>query len=198
MKTLELLAPAKNLECGIAAIQHGADAVYIGAPRFGARSAAGNSLEDIKQLCDYAHQFEAKVHVTINTIIYDDELEDTLKMIAELDKIGVDAILLQDMGVLSEIRANNAWFRELHASTQCDTRTPEKAEWLRNQGFCRVVLARELSWRRSRQSLTRILVLPSKSSCMVPSASAIRAFAMLPRSASVAQPTVVSAPSSAV
>lgn len=145
MKTLELLAPAKNLECGIAAIQHGADAVYIGAPRFGARSAAGNSLEDIKQLCDYAHQYEAKVHVTINTIIYDDELEDTLKMIAELDKIGVDAILLQDMGVLSEIRANNAWFRELHASTQCDTRTPEKAEWLRNQGFCRVVLARELS-----------------------------------------------------
>ena len=68
MKTLELLAPAKNLECGIAAIQHGADAVYIGAPRFGARSAAGNSLEDIKQLCDYAHQYEAKVHVTINTI----------------------------------------------------------------------------------------------------------------------------------
>lgn len=126
MKTLELLAPAKNLECGIAAIQHGADAVYIGAPRFGARSAAGNSLEDIKQLCDYAHQYEAKVHVTINTIIYDDELEDTLKMIAELDKIGVDAILLQDMGVLSEIRANNAWFRELHASTQCDTRSEER------------------------------------------------------------------------
>ena len=145
MKTLELLAPAKNLECGIAAIQHGADAVYIGAPRFGARSAAGNSLEDIKQLCDYAHQFEAKVHVTVNTIIYDNELEDTLKMIVELDKIGVDALLLQDMGVLSEIRANHLWHRELHASTQCDTRTPVKAAWLRNQGFCRVVLARELS-----------------------------------------------------
>ena len=110
-------------------------------------------------------------------------------MIAELDKIGVDAILLQDMGVLSEIRANNAWFRELHASTQCDTRTPEKAEWLRNQGFCRVVLARELS-------LEEIKAVDDK--CMVPSASAIRAFAMLPRSASVAQPTVVSAPSSAV
>lgn len=76
MQTLELLAPAKNLECGIAAIDHGADAVYIGAPRFGARAAAGNSLEDIRQLCDYAHQFGAKVHVTVNTIIYQDEMLD--------------------------------------------------------------------------------------------------------------------------
>lgn len=145
MKTLELLAPAKNLECGIAAIEHGADAVYIGAPRFGARSAAGNSLEDIRQLCDYAHQYGAKVHVTVNTIIYDNELEDTLKMIVELDNMGVDALLLQDMGVLWEIRANNLWSRELHASTQCDTRTPDKAYWLTTLGFSRVVLARELS-----------------------------------------------------
>lgn len=145
MKTLELLAPAKNLECGIAAIEHGADAVYIGAPRFGARAAAGNSLEDIRQLCDYAHQYGAKVHVTVNTIIYDNELEDTLKMIVELDKMGVDALLLQDMGVLWEIRANNLWSRELHASTQCDTRTPDKAYWLTTLGFSRVVLARELS-----------------------------------------------------
>ena len=97
MQTLELLAPAKNLECGIAAIDHGADAVYIGAPRFGARAAAGNSLEDIRQLCDYAHQFGAKVHVTVNTIIYQDEMLDTLKMIQQLDEIGVDALLLQDM-----------------------------------------------------------------------------------------------------
>ena len=145
MKTLELLAPAKNLECGIAAIEHGADAVYIGAPRFGARSAAGNSLEDIRQLCDYAHQYGAKVHVTVNTIIYDNELEDTLKMIVELDNMGVDALLLQDMGVLWEIRANNLWSRELHASTQCDTRTTDKAYWLTTLGFSRVVLARELS-----------------------------------------------------
>ena len=145
MKKLELLAPAKNLECGIAAIDHGADAVYIGAPRFGARSAAGNSLEDIKQLCDYAHQFGAKVHVTVNTIIYEEELDDTLKMIADLDKIGVDALLLQDMGVLWAVRANNLWSRELHASTQCDTRTPEKAYWLTTIGFNRIVLARELS-----------------------------------------------------
>lgn len=145
MKTLELLAPAKNLECGIAAIDHGADAVYIGAPRFGARAAAGNSLEDIKQLCDYAHQFGAKVHVTVNTIIYEDELQDTLEMIAQLDNIGVDALLLQDMGVLHEVRAQNLWRRELHSSTQCDVRTPDKAFWLTTLGFSRIVLARELS-----------------------------------------------------
>ena len=145
MRTLELLAPAKNLECGIAAIDHGADAVYIGAPRFGARAAAGNSIEDIKQLCDYAHQFGAKVHVTVNTIIYDSELEDTLKMISQLDEIGVDALLLQDMGLLWEVKAKGLWKRELHSSTQCDTRTPEKALWLTQIGFKRVVLARELS-----------------------------------------------------
>ena len=145
MRTLELLAPAKNLECGKAAIAHGADAVYIGAPKFGARAAAGNSIEDIKQLCDYAHQFGAKVHVTVNTIIYDEELKDTLEMIMQLDEIGVDALLLQDLGVLSEIRAHNLWSRELHASTQCDTRTPDKAYWLTTLGFNRIVLARELS-----------------------------------------------------
>ena len=145
MRTLELLAPAKNLECGIAAIDHGADAVYIGAPKFGARAAAGNSLEDIQQLCNYAHQFGAKVHVTVNTIIHDEELHDTLEMIAQLDEVGVDALLLQDMGVLSEVRARNLWSRELHASTQCDTRTADKAFWLSTIGFKRIVLARELS-----------------------------------------------------
>ena len=142
---LELLAPAKNLECGIAAIDHGADAVYIGAPRFGARAAAANSLEDIKKLCDYAHQFRAKVHVTVNTIIYENEMEDTLKMIAELDRIGVDALLLQDMGVLWDVRANQLWHRELHSSTQCDARSADKVAWLSTLGFDRVVLARELS-----------------------------------------------------
>ena len=146
MRTLELLAPAKNLECGIAAIDHGADAVYIGAPKFGARAAAGNSIEDIKQLCDYAHQFGAKVHVTVNTIIYDEEMNDDLfKMIVDLDRIGVDALLLQDMGLLWEVRARSLWSRELHSSTQCDVRTPEKAYWLTTIGFDRVVLARELS-----------------------------------------------------
>ena len=145
LRKLELLAPAKNLECGIAAIDHGADAVYIGAPRFGARAAAGNSLEDIKKLCDYAHQFRAKVHVTVNTIIYENEMEDTLKMIGELDRIGVDALLLQDMGVLWDVRANNLWHRELHSSTQCDARSADKVFWLSTLGFNRVVLARELS-----------------------------------------------------
>lgn len=143
MRTLELLAPAKNLECGIAAIDHGADAVYIGAPHFGARAAAGNSLDDIQQLCDYAHQFGAKVHVTVNTIIYDSELEDTIQMIHGLQEVGVDALLLQDMGVMDAVKS--FWKKELHSSTQCDTRTAEKVKWLQSLGFNRAVLARELS-----------------------------------------------------
>ena len=89
MTALELLAPAKNLACGIAAIDHGADAVYIGAPRFGARAAAGNSIDDICQLCSYAHQFGAKVYVTLNTIVYDDEIESVRTVIVQLEKAGV-------------------------------------------------------------------------------------------------------------
>lgn len=151
MRTLELLAPAKNLECGIAAIDHGADAVYIGAPRFGARAAAGNSLDDIRQLCRYAHQYQAKVHVTVNTIIYDSELNDTLDMIRDLQEAGVDALLLQDMGVLYALQGKGpsavdfTRTRELHSSTQCDTRSAEKVKWLQALGFNRAVLARELS-----------------------------------------------------
>ena len=146
MQSLELLAPAKNLECGIAAIDHGADAVYIGAQRFGARAAAGNSVEDIAQLCRYAHQFGAKVFVTVNTIIYDDELNDTLQLVDELDSIGVDAILVQDMGLLSLLKQREKPLHcELHASTQTDNRSAEKVKWLFDQGFDRVVLARELS-----------------------------------------------------
>ena len=150
MRTLELLAPAKNLACGIAAIDHGADAVYIGAPRFGARAAAGNSIEDIRQLCRYAHRYGARVHVTVNTIVYDDELDDTLCMIRDLQRVGVDAFLLQDMGVLSALQKDGgdpAWKGELHSSTQCDARSAEKVEWLHRLGFKRVVLARELSAR---------------------------------------------------
>ena len=97
------MAPAKNKECGIAAIDHGADAVYIGAQRFGARAAAGNSVEDIAALCRYAHQFEAKVYVTVNTIIYDEELEDTWRLLQDLQAVNVDAILVQDMGILRGI-----------------------------------------------------------------------------------------------
>ena len=140
MRALELLAPAKNLECGIAAIDHGADAVYIGASRYGARAAVGNSLEDIQKLCEYAHPFGAKVYVTVNTILYDDELDDTRKLLSGLKKAGVDAILVQDMA----IREMNDGLT-LHASTQTDNRTPQKVKWLRDIGFSRVVLARELS-----------------------------------------------------
>jgi putative protease len=140
-RPLELLAPAKNLECGKAAIDHGADAVYIGAQRFGARAAAGNSVVDIAELCRYAHQFDAKVYVTVNTIIYDDELEDTRRLLEELQQSGVDAVLVQDMAIL---QMRNFSF-DLHASTQTDNRTAEKVAWLCDLGFSRVVLARELS-----------------------------------------------------
>ena len=174
-RPLELLAPAKNLECGIAAIDHGADAVYIGAQRFGARASAGNSVADIAELCRYAHQFGAKVYVTVNTIIYDDELEDTRRLLEELQQSGVDAVLVQDMALIIsryEIRGtryeNSSYADsnlaprtshlaprksilaprksiEFHASTQTDNRTAEKVAWLRDLGFSRVVLARELS-----------------------------------------------------
>ena len=139
MTALELLAPAKNLACGIAAIDHGADAVYIGASRFGARAAVGNSVDDIRQLCDYAHRFCAKVYVTVNTIVYDDELDATRQLLSELREAGVDAVLVQDMAVLSMCQL------PLHASTQTDNRCVEKVRWLREQGFVRAVLARELS-----------------------------------------------------
>ena len=139
-QTIELLAPAKNLQCGIAAIDHGADAVYIGASRFGARVAAGNSVADIAQLCRYAHPFGAKVYVTVNTIIYDDEFDDTRQLLEELEKAGVDAILVQDSSLFTLHSS-----LPLHASTQTDNRTPEKVAWLRSLGFLRVVLARELS-----------------------------------------------------
>ena len=150
MCKLELLAPAKNLACGIAAINHGADAVYIGANRFGARVAAGNSLADIEALCSYAHQFGAKVYVTINTIIYEEELAATRDMICHLAAMGTDALLVQDMAVIeivAALRRENAGMKlpALHASTQTDNRTAEKVAWLKSTGFERVVLARELS-----------------------------------------------------
>lgn len=154
MRFLELLAPARDLACGLAAIEHGADAVYIGADRFGARAAAGNSVSDIKTLCDYAHRFGARVYVTVNTIIYEDELGDTQQLITELSRIGVDALLVQDMATLSMRRvAMDAvgYAPALHASTQCDTRTPGKVAWLRSLGFSRAVLARELSVSEIRQ-----------------------------------------------
>ncbi|MGN1230030.1 MAG: U32 family peptidase [Prevotella sp.] len=139
---LELLAPARNVDCGKAAIDHGADAVYIGAERFGARAAAGNSLDDIAELCRYAHGVRAKVYVTVNTIIYDNELEATRRLLHQLAEIGVDAILVQDMALLDMLAGLPL---ECHASTQTDNRTADKVRWLKSLGFTRVVLARELS-----------------------------------------------------
>lgn len=142
-RKIELLAPAKNLECGIEAINHGADAVYIGAPKFGARAAAVNSLEDIETLVNHAHLYNARIYVTVNTILKEEELNETEEMIHALYRIGVDALIVQDMGItkldLPPI--------PLHASTQMDNRTPEKVKFLWKAGFRQVVLARELSIR---------------------------------------------------
>ena len=140
-RKIELLAPAKNLECGIAAIDHGADAVYIGAPKFGARAAAVNSLEDIAALVEYAHLYNARIYVTVNTILKDEELQETEKMIWALFRAGVDALIVQDMG----ITGLNLPPIPLHASTQMDNRTVEKVRFLADAGFRQVVLARELS-----------------------------------------------------
>ncbi len=148
MRKLELLAPAKDLECGLAAIDHGADAVYIGAEKFGARVAAGNSLDDIESLTHYAHQFGAKVYVTVNTLVYESELAGAQRIITDLSRIGIDALLVQDMATPAMQKAameETGHAPQLHASTQCDTRTAEKTRWLHNLGFSRVVLARELS-----------------------------------------------------
>ncbi len=145
MRKLELLAPAKNLECGKAAIDHGADAVYIGATKFGARASAGNSLDDIRELCLYAHQFGAKVYVTVNTIVYQDELEDTRALLRVLTEMRVDALLVQDMAILDLLPKDLKPLPALHASTQTDNRTAEKVAWLHGLGFERIVLARELS-----------------------------------------------------
>lgn len=140
-RPIELLAPAKNLECGIEAVNHGADAVYIGAPRFGARSAAGNSFADIAALVQYAHLFNVRIYVTVNTILRDEELKDTEAMIWDLYRIGVDALIIQDMG-LTRLDLPPI---SLHASTQMDNRTVDKVRFLTEAGFRQVVLARELS-----------------------------------------------------
>ena len=140
-RKIELLAPAKNLVCGIEAVNHGADAVYIGAPKFGARAAATNSLEDIRRLTEYAHLYCVRVYVTVNTILRDEELVETERMIGELYRIGVDALIVQDMGIT---RLNIPPI-PLHASTQMDNRTVGKVRFLAEAGFRQVVLARELS-----------------------------------------------------
>ena len=147
-RPIELLSPAKDLNCGIEAINHGADAVYIGAPKFGARAAAGNSLEDIRELCEYAHLYGARIYVTLNTILKEDELEEAERMIWDLWRVGTDALIIQDMGIT---RLNLPPI-PLHASTQTDNRTPEKVRFLEAAGFTQVVLARELSLNEIRRT----------------------------------------------
>lgn len=144
---LELLAPAKNADYGIEAIRHGADAVYIGGPAFGARATAGNSVEDIARLCTFAHKYHAQVFVAINTILMDDELETAEKLIWDVYNAGADALIVQDMGVLQLNLPPIA----LHASTQMDNRNPEKVAFLEQVGFSQVVLARELGLSQIRE-----------------------------------------------
>ena len=140
-RKIELLSPARNADTGMEAIRHGADAVYIGAPKFGAREAAANSIGDIRRLAEYAHVFGAKVYATLNTILYDSELEEARRMAFDLYDAGVDALLVQDAAFLQGDFPPMA----LHASTQCDNRTPEKILRLYSEGFTTAVLARELS-----------------------------------------------------
>ena len=150
MRQLELLAPARDMQIGIAAIDCGADAVYIAGPQFGARQAAGNTIEDIRQLCMYAHRFGARIFVALNTILYDDELEAAYRQMLEVQEAGADAIIIQDLAVLEMARKGFGDIHKslripLHASTQCAIRTPEQAEFLENLGFSRLILERELS-----------------------------------------------------
>lgn len=139
MKFLELLAPARNADIGIAAIDCGADAVYIAGPAFGARQAAGNSMEDIRRLTEYAHRFGAHIFLTLNTILFDNELAEAERLLAEAKDAGVDAIIAQDLAVweLTDL--------PVHASTQCAIRTPEKARLYEGIGASRLVLEREMS-----------------------------------------------------
>src|SRR5574344_207078 len=139
---LELLAPAKNKECAFAAIDFGADAVYIGANSFGARKNATNSISDIKEIVDYAHKFNVKIYVTVNTILKDNELKQAEELVKNLKNINVDALIIQDMAL---IEIAKKFDMQIHASTQCDNRTVQKVKFLQDIGFSRVVLARELS-----------------------------------------------------
>ena len=144
MKTtrrIELLAPARDLQCGLEAVDHGADAVYIGAPQFSARAAAGNSVEDIARLASYAHTFGVRVYVALNTILKDSELGETERLIRQLYEAGADALIVQDMGI-TELSLPPI---PLHASTQTDNRSSAKVRFLHEAGFRQVVLARELS-----------------------------------------------------
>jgi len=154
IKKLELLAPARNADTAIEAIKHGADAVYIGGPAFGARKNAGNSISEIRRVVEFAHIFRAKVYVTLNTILYDNELYKAEKLVWKLWRAGTDALIVQDMGLL---RLDLPPI-PLHASTQCDNRTVEKARFLEDCGFSQIVLARELSINRIKEICNAITI----------------------------------------
>ena len=145
IKKTELLAPAKDKQTAIEAINCGADAIYIGAPCFGARKNVPNSLEDIKEVVDYAHKFWAKVFVTMNTILTDFELEEAVELAKKLSEIGVDALIIQDMGLLDKLMNLQFPLAPLHMSTQCDNYLPQKVKFFNEMGVSRVILARELS-----------------------------------------------------
>ncbi len=150
MGQLELLAPARDTQIGIAAIDCGADAVYIAGPQFGARQAAGNSIEDIRTLCSYAHKFGARIFVALNTILYDDELEAAYRQMLAVQEAGADALIIQDLAILKMAAEGIGNLHKelripLHASTQCAIRTPEHAAFLESLGFSRLILERELS-----------------------------------------------------
>ena len=147
MLEVELLAPARDLEIGTAAIDCGADSVYIAAPKYGARSSAGNSFDHIKRLCSYAHKYRAKIYLTLNTILYDNELKEAEDFMWKAYDAGVDALIVQDLGILKMNRPPISLF----ASTQTDIRTPEKAALLESLGFERLILARELSLKQIRE-----------------------------------------------
>ncbi len=138
---IELLAPARDADIAIAAIDHGADAVYMGASHHGARADATNTLDDVRRACDHAHLFGARIYATVNTLVYDNELMEVERLVHDLYHIGVDALIVQDMALLRLDLPPIA----LHASTQCDLRTPEKARFLEALGFSQLVLARELT-----------------------------------------------------
>ena len=141
MRALELLAPARTADIGVAAIDCGADAVYIAGPAFGARQAAGNPVEDIRRLCDYAHRFGVRIYVTFNTLVYEEEIPEARRLLQELQDTGVDALIVQDAAVTRLAPEGMI----LHASTQCALRTPEKARFTESLGYGRLVLERELS-----------------------------------------------------
>ena len=151
MEKVELLAPAKDFETAVVAINSGADAVYIGAGNFGARHNARNSIDNIKKLVDYAHKFYVRVHVTVNTLLKDNEVPQAINLINNLYNIGVDAVIVQDMALIKAAIERKIPPIQIHASTQCDNRTLEKVNFFDKIGISRVILARELSLKKIKE-----------------------------------------------